>query len=242
MLQPPTTDSTRELAASCLLDRQSWVRQTAIAFCIADQVDVKSYYRTQLADPTLGDAQRCIVLTALAGFRDKDDVTLVRPFAQHPQHAVRQAALYAWLKLAEESKDEIALQAFSDDADSIRKIALALVRRRGAYIAFDTLQADLLARQEWTVLLEFARFGQWTLLEAVARISLAAGSSDHALTATLRRELVAWAQCSSSFTRPTPAQLHFLQEQQTQAMFDALVGGTPSFNTIVQREIALVVK
>lgn len=39
-----------------------------------------------------------------------------------------------------------------------------------------------------------------------------------------------------------PAQAKFVRSEKTKRIFDALDDGTPSFNTIVEREMALVAK
>jgi hypothetical protein len=239
LLRQPSVHDKRDLAKSFLLDPQSSVRGAAISFLVSDQFDVKSYYRTLLESPAATASQVRICLIALAGLRDATDVPLVRRFATHPLASVRLTALNAWFKLAEADKDTIARAALADSASSLKKVALAMVRRQHAYIPFDALLPDLLAKREWNLLLAFAQFEQWNWLEAICKIAFETGEHDD-VWHDLQRDLQRWMHSNRSFTRPTSAQAEFLTSDRARAAFDTVTGNNKQFQEVLQRELALV--
>lgn len=82
-----------------------------------------------------------ICLTALAGLRDAADVELIKSFQRNEHPGVRAAALSAWLRLAEQDKDSIALAALEDSARMLGLDA-AVVRWTKAVDCYDQPNAQ----------------------------------------------------------------------------------------------------
>lgn len=210
-----------EAALKSLLDTQATVRAVAVTWLAANHGDPRAHYRQLLASPAPSNLCVRISLAALCTFRQRDDAGLVSTFVRHQIIAVRAAAYAAWLKLAEDDKDQIALKALGDDSERVQKLAMEMVEKHGAYIPFATACAVLHRRQEWPRLMRLGGNGKWDTLEAIARIS---PSADVQFRAQLHAELIAWMLLPRTYARPTAAQAAFLRSDQAQAALEALAG------------------
>lgn len=238
LLSQPKSPALHQLALSMLLDPQSSVRSAAIRYLRSDAFDVAAFYRNLLEAPstTSGVVRTC--LGALAGLRSNADLSLLKTFLASPLISIRTSAYAAWLKIEPNDKDAIAEGALADEAKSIRKAALDMTRRQGAFIAFDTVCAVLTRHQEWHALLRFSQREKWIALEAIARIALATGPS-HPVRAELKRELAGWMQVPGSFTRPTQGQLEFLRAEETTEVLLAMAPPGISFPHLLERELLI---
>ena len=210
-----------QAATDSLLDTQSTVRAVAIAWLAANHGDAREYYRQVLDSPASSALILRIGLAALCTFRQRHDAGLVSTFVAHHTIAVRAAAYAAWLKLAADDKDQIALRALGDDSERVKKLAMEMVQRHGAYIPFATACAVLTRVQDWPRLMGLGGNGKWDALEAMVRI---APSADAQFRAQLHAKLIAWIELPVTYARPTAAQAAFLRSDQAQAALAALAG------------------
>jgi hypothetical protein len=238
LLCRPNCPILRELAISVLLDRQSSVRGAAMTYLRSEAVDVAAYYRSLLEAPTTTSAVVRICLGSLAGLRSGADLALVKSFLASPLISIRTSAYAAWLKLAESDKDHIAARSLADEARTIRKGALDMTKRQGAFIPFDTVCAVLTQHQEWRLLLRFSQLEKWNALEGIARVAIATGLW-HPMRPELERELVRWMQTPGSFTRPNPCQLEFLRAAETVALLNAMTPQDVDFTAFLERELSI---
>lgn len=198
------------IAISALLDRQMSVRGAAISYLAAHGFDVRGRYRDILENEHSPKRTR-IALISLASLRDAADIELIKRFVSAQVPVVRLAALTGWVRLAGADKDIVALTALRDPARSVRKFALHLVRRYGAYIPFPTLKSELQREGDHHLLLEFAQSNKWNWLECIAQLSLRIPSDDK-----LRMELTAalgdWLyRTNRSCERPSADQEQFFK-------------------------------
>ncbi|PWF45407.1 hypothetical protein C7C56_017850 [Massilia glaciei] len=236
LLAPQCEANAHDIAMGALFDVQSSVRSLAIAFLLKQEVDVGSVYRLALeARSTVKVMQ--VALTSLASLRRPDDVALFQSFAQDASGPVRLVALASWFKTINADKDLIALAALADDAPRVRKFAIDLVRKHGAYIPMSTARACLAARRDFALLWMFSQSDKWNWIESVALVALA-GPHDNLLKPVLADELENWmlAAHSHSFTRPTPEQKSFLNAPSTRSVLQTLVG---TVTPVLDRELAL---
>jgi hypothetical protein len=238
LLGRPQSPALRDLAVTALLDAQSSVRGAAISYLRAQLVDVAAYYRTLLEAPSTTSAVIRIGLASLAVLRSTPDTRLVKSFLASPLISIRTSAYMAWLKLAESDKDEIATRALDDTARTIRKMALGLTQRQGAFIPFETACTVLARHQDWGPLLRFSQQEKWNALEGIARIALATGPV-HQMRPELERALYGWMQNAGSFTRPHPDQMAFLRAAETTAVFNAMAPRDSDFPKILERELSI---
>lgn len=229
----------RELAAGLLLHPQTSIREAAGAFLRPSVFDVRSFYRNVLLTPNapIGDIRAS--LSALGGLREAADGVLVKSFTTHPAPALRVAAYSAWLRIAERDKDLIAAQALADEAPSVTRYALQLVRRYGAFIPFTAVRDSLLPRREYYRLLQFGELEKWNALESIARVALAERHADQ-MTEELGARLANWmGTAGRSFTRPSADQVQFLLESSTLATLQTITPGV-TIRSFVQYELASV--
>lgn len=227
-----------ELAISFLANPQTSVRHAAIAYLLAHQFDVRRYYRKLLATQSSPAPLLRICLAALAGLRQPDDIELATEFSRHARASVRHAAYMAWLKLAPHAKDDIARAAVADDSARVRKAALDMVRRAGAYVPFDFIISTLTARRDWGLLLHFGELERWNTLEAIARIAIAA-KNDAEVRPVLAEALAKWLRMAGSFTRPSAAQLAFLQDPATLAILSDLTEKDNNWAQVLELELSI---
>ncbi|MEJ7804603.1 MAG: hypothetical protein WKG03_01610 [Telluria sp.] len=224
------------IATNLLLDTQASVRATAIAWLGEHHGDARLVYHKVLATPSSPALALRICLATLGSLRHCDDAACVSAFTSHPVSAVRAAAYAAWLKLAERDKDTIAAAALDDAAERVRKAAFDMVTTQGAYIAFPAVLSTLMKRQDWQLLLRFGRLEKWNWLEAITR--LAPGDSEP-LRQMLATDLQAWLGRASSFTRPTAAQLAFLQQEHVLMALGTLAGPERDLRALLARELSV---
>lgn len=209
-------------AVAALDDTQASVRQAAIAYLLAAGFDVRGHYRSALAQRDHPARHMRVCLTALAGLRDEDDLDLIKSF-QHSEYAsVRAAALLAWLRLAVQDKDAVALAALDDPAPGVRKLAVHLGHKYGAYIPFAVILRQLDASDDVTVPLLLAESNKWNWLECVARVCLRDGveqARDRGLDAAVGQ----WTMSTGWHERPGAEQLRFLTSEPVLAAFTQLL-------------------
>jgi hypothetical protein len=209
------------LAIAALRDKTVRMRDVAMHYLRGRDYDIRGFYRDVLLDNGTSARLACIALHALGGLRDASDVPLVQRFAHAATPAVRETALAAWLRLAPDSKDEIALLALSDTVPAVRQFALTVVRKHHAYIPFAQARAILTALHDERRMLRLAEVHPWLWLETLVEV---AGKLD-ATSATMimcRDSAQAWRrQGGRYYTAPsalqlsrftTPASLRILQE------------------------------
>ncbi len=214
----------RQLAVAALFDVQSSVRALAMTCLRSMQFDLRAYYRHALQEPALSAKRAQVGLMSLASLRDASDIVLVRHFTKAPQSAVRVAALSAWLKLAINDKDMVATQALMDDALRVRKFALQLVRKQGAYIPFQVVFANLISRADAALLLQFSDSNKWDWLECIARVALL-GMPDDELRSRLRDAINAWRRSAGRrYEVPRAEQMTFLASGEALAALGDLIG------------------
>ena len=210
-----------QTATDSLLDMQSTVRAVAMAWLAANHGDARAYYRQVLKSPTSSTLHLRISLAALCTFRQRDDVGLVTTFVSHQIIAVRAAAYAAWLRLAEDDKDQIALRALGENSERVKKLAMEMVDRHGAYIPFATACAVLNDPHDWRRLMRLGGNGKWDALEAIVRI---APSANKHRRAQLQSELISWMILALPYARPTAAQAAFLRSDEAHAALWSLAG------------------
>ncbi len=234
LLHDTASASRLEAAIDMLLDTQGSVRAVAVEWLAARKVDASDHYRQVLASPASSARQLRTSLAGLCTLRQAGDAHLVSTFATHPVTAVRTAAYAAWLKLAASDKDLIALQALGDQGERVKKLAMEMVERHGAFIAFAAACALLNGPQDWPRLMRLGGNGRWDEIEAVARMAPVANAQ---MKAKLLTALETWLACPVGFSRPTAAQATFLRSQEAAVSLAALAGRNVQED--IERELAL---
>lgn len=226
------------MAKAALSDPHSSVRFIATQFLQQRDYDVRQHYRSMLSDPQSTARQMRICLTALAGFRQQDDLACIQPFTRHALVLLRTAAFAAWFKLVESDKDAIALTALNDGAPRVIKLALALVRKRGAYIPLTAIQARLLEKTHVALLLEFSTYSKWNHLESIARLSLACDLSE-AMALGLDAQLHQWCRkCKYGWMeRPAPEQMRFLFSHAVVRALQRLLPAEKNLDPYLRQEL-----
>lgn len=203
-------DNGHEFAMAALDDPQSSVRFVAVRYLRSQGVDVRALYHELLDGQNLKTRKLRILVTALASLQDAADIPRIRSFCTHGDISVRRASFNSWHKLAPHDRDEIALCALQDSARGVRKFALRLVCRYGAYIAFSRVEQVLALCGDWQMLLMFAEREKWRWIECVVKLSrnLNKAESD---ALDLGESLARWFMFSArSFERPSEEQVRFL--------------------------------
>jgi hypothetical protein len=204
-----------ELAVAALFEVQLSVREVAITYLKTAGFDLRSSYREALQGGALPAKLVQVGLTSLASLGNKDDIELVKSFAGARHASIRLGALSAWLKLAGHNKDLIAMAALMDDAAGVRKFALRLVRRSGAFIPYRTVEKTLEERGDVLLLLRFAESQKWEWLDCIARVALRT-PPDSALVPALSAALERWlGQAARGYETATPEQKDFLSSDDT---------------------------
>ena len=217
--------SKRDIAITALFDVQSSARSLAIAFLSANGFDVRAHYRQVLGDAKCPTPQRRIALVALASIGSGDDTGLVQAHSQSTHPAIRLAALAAWARLAPDAKDQVAAAALHDPSPRIRKFALHLTRKHGAYLPFAMIRSVLHTPSDRPLLLLFAQSNKWNWLECIAAIAeVSAGNA--ALRESLSAQLEAWCRrAGSSYEQPSDEQKGYLASRPVLARLEGLLEG-----------------
>ena len=233
LLGGPASDDKHATAMRHLFDCQCAQRDAALAYFAAHQLDARGAYLQALAAGTNSAPVLQACLMALGGLRQREDASSVRAFAAYPSAKVRSAAYAAWLKLDNASKDEIAAMALGDSAPSVKKLAMQMVSRHGAFIPFAVACVHLSQPQDWPALMRLGANGTWDVIEAVARI---APTSDIRSRMDLRSKLEAWLVTDASDYRPTASQAAFLRSDAANTALSALAGR--DVHDVIERELA----
>ncbi|MGI4849202.1 MAG: hypothetical protein ACRYGK_13830 [Janthinobacterium lividum] len=135
-------------AWACLEDGDAHVRDLAIAFLRLQGIDVRQHLRQLLAEPESSAMQLRTALLSLAALRDRRDLPVIRHFCSSRCALLRHEAYKGWMRIASEDKDVIAELALHDSARRVRKLALRLVHRHGAYVPAEALAHCMVREQE----------------------------------------------------------------------------------------------
>jgi len=192
------------------------VRAVAMAWLGTQGADVGRLYLEKLRTPGAPAALVAVCLAGLGLLRSHACLDEVLTWLDDGHASVRAAAATAWLQLAPDAKDAIAARMLDDPSPRLRKFALELVRKHGAYVPFAHARTVLLRHGDDKRLLAFAALDPWNWLETI--LSLAAGpQADPARRLWLQSEFEAWLGRSGSvYNRPDAAQ---------RARIDALLRG-----------------
>lgn len=210
-----------EIAIAALMDKQSSVRHTAAHYLTAQGCDVAAHYRGLLeqSDATVKRLQMSLIM--LAALRDTASLPLVQSFARSAYPALRLTAFSAWFKLAEHDKDAIALAAMHDASPRVRKFAVQVVLRHGAYIPFPAILQQLAVSEDVLLVMQLARTNRWNWLECAARVCLQRGV-DEARRLGLSEALEGWLS-RSQWYEPDHEQRQFLLSEPVGAAFGQLL-------------------
>ena len=238
LLQIPELNADRDrIAVDALLDVQSSVRWLAIKHLQTRQFDLAAHYRGVLANPAVSAKRTQVALLSLATLKAVDELELIRSFTRAPLPSIRRAAFVAWLKLVEGDKDVVALQALGDEVRSIRKFALDMVRRLGAYIPFPSVRTILEDNGDLELLFMFAEHSKWIWLEALADLAIKMSTAD-ALRPLLVQSLRRWcAQSGRMFDSATAQQVNFLISSDAANALELLAQGNQALKEVIEREL-----
>jgi hypothetical protein len=211
-----------ELATAALEDVQLSARQIAVGYLQANGVDVGGYYREVLAQGPHAVLRTRICLTMLASLRDKAHLPLILSFRTSEYPVLRATALALWFKLAEQDKDQIALAAMDDASPRVRKFAVQLVHRHGAYVPFAVILQRLTVSDDVLFVLRLAEGNKWNWLEGVARVALQRGIEE-ARRLELHAALLKWMKATDWYVHPAPEQQAFLASAPAMNVFSQLL-------------------
>lgn len=222
-----------EIAIAALMDKQSSIRHTAAHYLIAQGFDVAAHYRSLLeqSDSTVKRLQMSLIM--LAALRDTDSLPQVQLFVRGAYPALRLAALSAWFKLAERDKDAIALVVMHDASPRVRKFAVQLVLRYGAYIPFSAILQQLAVSEDVLLVMQLARTNRWNWLECAARVCLQRGV-DEARRLGLVEALAGWLT-RSQWYEPDHEQRQFLLSELVMSVFGQLL--SPQQLVLLQHDL-----
>ena len=214
-----------EIAVAALDDLQSSIRSAAAIYLLAAGFDVRGHYRARLESEHPAQRTR-VYLAALAAQRDAADLELIKSHVDSRHPAIRAAALSAWFKLAPHDKDDIALTAMHDAAPGVRKLAVQLVSRYGAYIPFSLIRSQLETSDSVGFFLLLSETNRWNWLEAIARVGLRVGAEE-ARKLRLEEGLLAWLRDRQCYVYPDLAQQQFLLSQPVTALLTDMLQAYP---------------
>ncbi len=207
----------KTLAIDCLADAYGWTRRIAADWLGRHGVDAAALQAGRLAAP---DSSAAVLRACLAGLAEsgaRDHVDTVRWLTSHPSARVRVAAFLAWLRLAPERKDDIARLVLESDAHRVRRLALSMTGRHGAYVP-TRLALDLLRRHgdaDADMLPALGAHDPWTWLESILERERQV-RTDPAGRDGLARELAAWLRYGyTAATQPSAAQRALFKREET---------------------------
>lgn len=223
LLSANDNSTNMETAIDALFDSQSSVRSLAIEYLRSRHFDLQAYYRNKIQERDQSKTLVRIGLAALASLGSADDVVFIQAFVTAEQPVVRLAALSSWLKLDSKAKDLIASEALKDKSARVRKFALQVVRKHGAYIPFDHVRANLEETKGHRLLLAFAEGNKWNWLESIAKLAMQSTTTD-GLKDYLVDDLKRWIRSAGRrYETPTTEQIAFLSSAATLSVFADLL-------------------
>ena len=171
------------------------VRAVAVAWLGTQGTDVGRMYLEKLRTPGAPAALVALCLAGLGLLRSHGCLDEALVWLDDGHVSIRAAAATAWFQLAPDAKDAIAARMLDDPSPRLRKFALELVRKHGAYVPFAHARTVLLRHGDDKRLLAFAALDPWNWLETI--LSLAADlqadpQADPARRQRLQSELWAW--------------------------------------------------
>lgn len=233
--------SGQDVAISALFDVQSSARAVAIAFLRESGFDIRTYYRRMLEDSRCSVQYVRVGLVALASVGSQEDIDFMRRYTKAAPPAIRLAAFSAWAKLDSSAKDAVARQALMDASPRVRKFALHMARKQGAYIPFEVVWTALKARGDERLLLSFAESNKWNWLECIAKMAVEC-TEDDGCKARLVEQLDAWCCCAGrSYERPSVEQKEYLTSEPVTAILTHLLDGRRDVIGRLRTELQLVV-
>lgn len=223
-------DGSEALAIDGLADPYGWTRLAAGDWLRRRGIDGAAWQAARLAAP---DSSAAVLRACLAGLAEsgaRDHVDAVRRLTSHPSARVQVAAFLAWLRLAPESKDDIARLVLDKRSRRVLRLVLAMTGKHGAYVP--TRPALDLLRQhgDTEVLYALAARDPWTWLESIVEREPHV-HADPAQRDCLARELAAWLDGSATAgVQPSAAQRTLFKRDETMRTLRGLLGsgGPPS--------------
>lgn len=213
------------IAVSALMDAQSSVRAVAMRFLKESGFDIPTYYRESLSNSHCSVQHIRVGLISLAVVGDVHEIDFIHTFIKAEYPAIRLAAFFSWAKLAVNAKDVVAIEALKDISPRIRKFALHMIRREGAYIPFKLIQSTLNKREDVRLLLLFSESNKWDWLESIIKVA-ADCDQDARIKTYLAVQLKAWCyRANRSYELPNFEQKEFLISETTMSVLIHLSNG-----------------
>lgn len=212
------------LATGMLVDSQAWVRQIAAAYLSKRGIDCGALYAGMLRDAQSGAPVLRAALSGIAGLGDRRFLDCIHTFTTDASGRVRVAAFLAWLHLDPGRKDDIAAEAIASPHRRVRRLALAITCRHGAYLPLDAALPVLEKYGDIDLMLSFASTEPWTWLETIVRLE--PRSRENALLRQqLAGELAHWLNTPSrNYLKPSGAQRALFSRPDTVDALRALTG------------------
>lgn len=209
------------LAESMLTDGNAWVRMVAGAFLARGDIDVAGRYAEMLSDAWANARTARACLAGLAESGGKVHLALVRGFTDHAHARVQTAAFLAWIHLAPEEKDEIALRVLRSPWPRVRRLSATFINKHGAYVPLDAGLTLMRMHGDHDQMLHFVRGDPWAPLAVIAELA-EARRMDPDFQRTLRAELSAWLDSPTRGYRQPCGELRarLLAEATRQALFE----------------------
>ena len=213
-------DDAVALAIAMLADPHAWTRLVASTYLGRRGIAAAPLYAERIAAPgsTIRTLRACLAGLAEAG--DRDYVGVVETMTAHPSPRVRIDAYGAWLRLVPADRDALTRRILADGARRVRRLALTMRRKHGAFVPADAALALLRDRGDVELMLEYVEDDPWRTLTLIVEL-LPVSATDPALRARLGRELGRW---SGGYARPSDAQRALLRQPETRAALLALLG------------------
>lgn len=215
----------QEAAILALFDMQSSARAVATAFLRESGFDIRAYYRQILENSRCSLQHTRVGLIALSSVGSSEDIDFVRTYVKAKQPAIRLAAFSAWAKLDSSAKDIVAAEALTDSSPRVRKFALQMTRKQGAYIPFEVTRETLKTRGDNRLLLSFAESNKWNWLECIATMAIDS-AEDEKFKIYLTEQLGAWCRrTGGSYELPSAEQKEYLTSEYVTAILTKLLDG-----------------
>ena len=208
------------LAIGMLADPHAWTRLVASTCLERRGIASAPLYAERLAAPGASVRTLRACLAGLAETGKEDDVGGVKTMTTHPSPRVRIDAYAAWLRLMPADRDALTQCILADGARRVRRLALVMRRKHGAYVPVEVALALLRQCGDVEMMLEYVEDDPWRLLAMIVEL-VPASRADPALRARLGRELARW---SGGYARLNDAQRALLRQPETRAALFALLG------------------